>query len=418
MPAPETVDDADLPEFSSRPLVAGVGAAVAGSIVLLVGYFFACPPLSHSGCGALAMTTLAWLAGAMLALSGAYAFARPGGVRFAGAFCLTIIVGAMATRGMLFQVWTAPVRSAFNATRPLWTPAFARREQWNRNAQWVATTAAQTLEGIHGVRLARELAECIELQRDADSSQSYPRAPDAVTAGASCAALVSDRIDLPGGPTRYTLAGDPGYRWSYVAGAPDDAGRVFRYSIRVEPDSLLRKPGPVYLSDETGLLMERVRAGDQASVVASPVQFLSDIRPCVAQLQAERRRRAARTDHWYSAPSAFDAAASTCPDIASRLRERSRPDSATVAVPIHERRGEFLDTAGVYLVTYIPLDAEGWMFLLRATPQTGSRYRAGVRRYLVAADGSLHVTSEQRDATPDDPAPPACEIDPPAPCAR
>ena len=74
----------------------------------------------------------------------------------------------------------------------------------------------------------------------------------------------------------------------------------------------------------------------------------------------------------------------------------------------------------MYLLTYTPLDVEGVNFELRAAPATasGGRIRSGVRRYLVMADGSVHVTQESRDATVSDPAPDLCETDPLTHCGH
>ena len=290
-----------------------------------------------------------------------------------------------------------------------------------RKRQWIATTSAQTLEGIRGVRTAQLLQDCIEKYRSADPLGSYPHNADAVTSPVSCAPLVRDRIDrVEPDSSRYTLGEDFGYRWSYLPAAADGDGRILRYSIRVEPDSLINKPGPIYLSNESGLLVERARVDAPGTAAGSPAAMLKDVLPCIGQLDAERRRRRARQNYMYSEPTPFGAAVSACPDLAGRFREDESSGGVTLSVPIHERRGEFLDTAAVYLVTFTPLDIEGISFELRATPATvrGGRIHSGVRRYFVSGDGSLHVTREPRDATAADAAPDPCEVEPRMPCAR
>jgi hypothetical protein len=306
--------------------------------------------------------------------------------------------------------------------RQLLAPLGNDRQMDARKRQWIATTSAQTLEAIHGVRTAQLLQDCIEKYRSADPLGSYPHDADAVTSPGYCAPLVRDRIDLVvPDSSRYTLSADYGYRWSYSPAAADGDGRVLKYSIRVEPDSLIHKPGPIYVSDESGLLVERARADAPGMAAGSPAAMLKDMLPCVAQLDAERRRRRARQNYmYYSDPTPFQAAVSACPDIASRIRKDESGGAVTLSVPIHEHRGEFLDTAAVYLLTYTPLDIEGITFELRATPATvrAGRIHSGVRRYFVSGDGSLHVTREPRDATAADAAPEPCEVEPRTPCAR
>jgi hypothetical protein len=357
----------------------------------------------------------------MLCLVAIFAIVFPGGLRFALAFGVTLLVLSAGTRGLLLNVWAAPAHMLADAGKPLWAPIAAQRQESERKRQWIATTSAQTLEPIHGVRTAQLLQDCIEKYRSADPLGSYPHNAHAVTSPVYCAPLVRDRIDLEAHDSaRYTLSEDFGYRWSYSPAAPDGNGRVLRYSIRVEPDSLINKPGPIYLSDENGLLVERARVDAPAMAAASPAAMLKDMLPCVAQLDAERRRRRARQNYMYSDPTPFEAAVSACPDLAGRFRKDESGAGVTLSVPIHEHRGEFLDTAAVYLLTYTPLDIEGITFELRATPSIAraGRIHSGVRRYFVAGDGSLHVTREPRDATASDAAPDACEVEPRTPCAR
>ena len=404
-----------------HPYLVGVLSCVTGSVILLVGLFFACPPFSHSGCGQSGLVPLVWIAGTMLGLVVILAVVLPGGARFALAFCVALLLVSVGTRGLLFKLWAAPVNAITRAARPQWAPITALRQSSARKRQWIATTSAQTLEPIHGVRMARLLQDCIERYRGADPLGSYPHNADAVTSAVDCAPLVRDRIDLEEtDSSRYTLGEDHGYRWSYSPAAADGEGRVLRYAIRVEPDSLINKPGPIYLGDENGLLVERARADAPAMAVGSPAAILKDLLPCVAQLDAERRRRRARQNYtYYSDPTAFEAATSACPDLAGRLRKDESSPGVTLSVPIHEHRGEFLDTAAVYLLTYTPLDIEGITFELRATPiaMRGGRIRSGVRRYFVSGDGTLYVTREARDATALDSAPEACEVEPRTPCA-
>jgi hypothetical protein len=398
----------------------GLFGAVS-SVVLLVGIFLECGPLSHVSCGNSDFEPIVWIAATMLCLVAIFAITFPGGLRFAVSFGITLLVLSAGTRGLLLKLWATPVYAVADAAQPLWAPIAAQQQRSARKREWIATTSAQVLEAIHGVRMARLLEDCVEQSRVADPLASYPHNADVITSQGYCTTLESDRIGVDvADSSRYTLNEDHGYRWRYIPAPAEVDGRIVRYSIRVEPDSLIKKSGPIYLGDENGLLVERARADAPAMAVASPAPILKDMLPCIAQLELERRRRRSRQNYYYSEPTAFDAALSACPDLAGRFRNNESAGGVTLSVPIHEQRGAFLDTAAVYLLTYTPLDVEGVNFELRAAPVTagGGRIRSGVRRYLVTADGSLHVTREARDATVNDPAPDPCEVDPRAVCSR
>ena len=407
--------------ISRRPYLLGGLFGVIGSVVLLVGIFATCGPLSHVSCGNSNFEPIVWIAATMLCLVAIFAITFPGGLRFALAFGTTLLVLSAGTRGLLLKLWSTPVYAVADAAQPLWAPIAAQRQQSARKREWIAAASAQTLEAIHGVRMARLLEDCIERSRVADPLASYPHNADVITSTGYCTTLARDRIGADVADSlRYTLNEDHGYRWSYTPAPAGVDGRIVRYSIRVEPDSLINKPGPLYVSDENGLLVERARADAPAMAAGSPEPILKDMLPCIAQLEPERRRRRSRQNYYYSEPTAFDAAMSACPDLAGRFRKNEEAGGVTLSVPIHEQRGVFLDTAAVYLLTYTPLDIEGVDFELRAAPVTmsGGRIRSGMRRYLVTADGSVHVTREARDATVSDPAPDACEADPQAVCSR
>ena len=407
--------------ISRRPYLLGGLFGVVGSVILLVGVLVECGPLSHVSCGNSNFEPLVWIAATMLCLVAIFAITFPGGLRFALSFGITLLVLGAGTRGLLLKLWSTPVYAVADVAQPLWAPIAAQQQRSTRKREWIAATSAQTLEAIHGVRMARLLEDCIEKARIADPLASYPHNADVITSQGYCTTLARDRLGVDvADSSRYTLNEDRGYRWSYNPAPAEVDGRILRYSIRVEPDSLINKPGPLYLGDENGLLVERARADAPAMAVGSPAPILKDMLPCIAQLEMERRRRRSRQNYYYSEPTAFDAALSACPDLAGRFRNNESAGGVTLAVPIHEQRGAFLDTAAVYLLTYTPLDVEGVNFELRAAPATasGGRIRSGFRRYLVTADGSLHVTREARDATVNDPAPDTCETDPLTHCVH
>jgi hypothetical protein len=405
------------PERANRPYVMGLAAGIAGSVILRVAWVVVCPPFSTAACVNSATAAVTWLAAIMLGLVALLTFLFGVGRRFTFAFFGAVLLCGVATRGTVLRLWYLPVGALIHQIRPVVKPIADVRKQVDSKAEWVATTSAQTLEGVHGVRILGALQQCAEEFRAADSVHSYPRNAADITSSTECSALLETRIDGYG-PTRYVLGNDRGYRWRYTPRRSANANVMDGYQLRVAPDSLLGKPGPSYVSREDGVVVEYASAESKGVVAANPVAFLRDMRPCVAQLQAERKRRASRKDSYYVEPTPFGAASSACPDIALRLRRDTDGTKATVAFPLHERQGEFLDTAVVYDVRYVPLDIEGVSFELYAAPSAATRIPSGVRRYLIAGDGSVHVTREPRDPTVHDPGPAACEVEPGTPCGR
>lgn len=406
----------DIPtERANRPYIMGLAAGIAGSAILRVAWTVACPPFSTASCVASATSVVTWLSAIMLGLVALLIFLFGIGRRFAVAFFGAVLLCGMATRGTVLRLWYLPVGALMHEIRPVVKPVAELHQRIDSKNDWVSATSAQTLEGLPGVRMVGELQRCAEDFRAADSVHSYPRKATDITSSTECSTLVETRIDGTG-PTRYVLGTDRGYRWQYLPRRSTTPDVMDGYQLRIAPDSLLEKAGPSYVSGEDGVIVEYATVQSKGMVAANPVAFLRDMRPCVAQLRAERKRRASRKDSYYVEPTPFGAASSACPDIAMRLRRDTDGTMATVAFPVHERQGEFLDTAVVYDVRYVPLDIEGATFELYAAPSAATRVPGGVRRYLIAGDGSVHVTREPRDPTVLDPGPKACELDPNTPC--
>jgi hypothetical protein len=407
-----TASDSQQSTSLERPLLVGALACFVGSIVLLLALFGSCSPFGGGFCSGSDLEPLVWMAGTMIVLVAIFSIAFAGGARFAMGFVAMWLALSAISGGLLFKLWAAPLYLLAHAAHPLTAPIVEHVEAATRKDQWIATTRAQTLEPIHGVRLARAVQDCVEGYEIDDPAESYP--PDMNFVIQTCASLSRDRASgATSDTTRYQLGVDRGFRWTYTPGAVDASGRVTRYTIRVEPDALLEKQGPIYITDQNGLLIEHVRKDAVGTAVGSPAMFMRDVRACLAQLPAERRRRREQMKDYYREPSAFDAAARACPDVSERFRRVSSSDDVSLAVPIHERRGQFLDTASVFALTYSVVDGATDAFELHAVPieEGAVRIHSGVRRYLMDADGRIHVTREPRQATTEDPPVPQCELD-------
>ena len=407
-----TESDSQQSTSLERPLLVGALACFVGSIVLLVGLFGTCSPFRGGFCSGSDLEPIVWMAGTMIVLVAIFSIAFAGGARFAMGFVAMWLALSAISGGLLFKLWVAPVYLLAKAAHPLTAPIVEHHQAATRKDQWIATTRAQTLEPIHGVRLARAVQDCVESYEAHDPAESYPS--DVNFLLQSCANLSRDRATgATSDTTRYLLSVDRGFRWSYSPGAVDASGRVSRYTIRVEPDALLEKQGPIYTTDENGLLVEHVRKDAVGTAVGSPAMFMRDVRACLAQWPAERRRRREEMKDYYREPSPFDAAAHACPDVSERFRRVRSSDDVSLAVPIHERRGQFLDTASVFALTYSVFDGATDAFELHAVPveEGAGRIHSGVRRYLLDADGTIHVTREPRMATVEDPPVPQCELD-------
>ena len=300
------------------------------------------------------------------------------------------------------QLWTLPARVAIEALRPVWGPYAAANQQSARPSEWAGARRAELPTVVHAQRLANALHECAARFRAVDSLASFPRDAAQLVEPMYCAELSATRLDAPPDPQRFTEA-DYGWRWSYLPGPADSAGRVASYTVRVFQDPTIERPDPRYEGDESGVVREIV-AGKPPSIVATPVPLLVQLRACLARVPAQHQKNTAK----YGYERALDPlreVSEVCPELRGHYGlDFDDRANGTLALSARGTAGEFIDTVAVYAVELIPADDAGLVFELRATPSRGRNkfVHSGVRRFFVARDGSIHVTTGQGAAVESD----------------
>ena len=390
---------------------------------------FACPNLSacppRNSAFAVIVTTVTWIAVLVSP------FVLAGGWRLFCGFLVAMLFGGISTGGMTTRLWKSPMRRVAEAASPVTKPVVQASRSGKLRTAWVNERKYNPIPPVLGFRMSNTLQQCANSFRRTDASGSFPRTREELESQADCVELSSDRIDRDSVTARrYQLEPliDIGWRWSYKAVRTDDAGRVTGFQLRVEPDPLLEKPGPVYVSDETGLVLERLAPDKPATAVGSIAPMLVRLRECMMRIPAERERRAAlqrarsEGQQYYGggARPAFDEGRPLCGEIGKRLSTYNiGGEEADFSLTVHDQTTEIQDLAAVYRLRYESLDGIGFDFHIYAAPTATTRApiaSSGVRRYYLAPDGSVHFTRDERQASVQDPLVPACELSPESPC--
>ncbi|HEX2781263.1 MAG TPA: hypothetical protein VHM30_17310 [Gemmatimonadaceae bacterium] len=333
------------------------------------------------------------------------------------------VVGMAIVRPAIGGIWAMPMAAAVDATRPAWAPIAAASARSAAEESWVGARRAEIPVVVHAQRLANQVHECVARYRAVDSLASYPRRAAEVTAMSNCADLVATRADNDSVPTRFTDA-DFGWRWSYTPGAADPGGRVTSYVVRVFEDPAIGRPSPQYLGDESGVVRE-LAPGKAPGFAASPVQALVQLRRCLQRVPAFHEKEEARYGYPRERNPMYEVLF-VCPELKGHVYvDIDDRDKNILAVPARPTPGEFVDTASVYQVEFIPADVAGLVFELQVRPwRSRNPYvHSGIRRFFVARDGSIHVATGQGNATAGDPlvaecsegVPEACGDSPPTP---
>ena len=192
---------------------------------------------------------------------------------------------------------------------------------------------------------------------------------------------------------------------------PDSTGH---FALVTAPEVSLGLPGPVIELDERGVPTKRATPDQPAYAMLSPVPYMLAVRQCVDS--------AISLGRFTVLHEALVDTAGPCASVGLRPHSFGSADSVRNA-----RRAAALLT--------LPAKAIGWSIALRyileyvapdssapGTFDVQARPRSypgpGLRSFLLTAAGTLHATAENRPATPSDPAPFECEVDPRVPCWR
>jgi hypothetical protein len=206
---------------------------------------------------------------------------------------------------------------------------------------------------------------------------------------------------------------------------PNSAGHVTRFRLRSGPDSQLGFDGPWLETDEQGLVMKRDHPGEPARAVSPMIGTAVSIVGCID------KNRAAFASKGDSAATFNRDSAATLEDMILRSKvectgttalhhddtdPNADPNPNEMLYLLDARSTKGIKTVAVYTLTYVPRGArleDGYDLYL--VPYKGE---SGIRSYLRAADGTVHVTTKTRRATSRDPVALPCEVDASEICAR
>jgi hypothetical protein len=297
---------------------------------------------------------------------------------------------------------TALADAEYERRRPAEEAMAAQRAR----AKWIGEVREHGLDlavGVHRLRLA---TGCVLFHRKKQGE--YPAAKDGLPdLGDVCWELQRVKDDETGWRIRYAR----------IPGRPGDPPAGFR--IRAVPDTALRIRGPLLEVDHHGMILRRDSADAPAFIVGSPLQ------PITAVLMDCIRKA---PDTKPEAPSGVLTLRELIfyPGHCGRIQlEQVKSDGGTV-LPDPNIAHLFLPTTRAFVgipledistswdLTYVPhgkTPADGYDLHVRPMMYGYT----GVRSYLLTA-GQIHVTWEERRATPSDPLAEECEIDPTKAC--
>jgi hypothetical protein len=295
-----------------------------------------------------------------------------------------------------------PVREAeYARRRPFEEAAAIQRAK----AKWIREVREHGLDlavGVHRLRLA---AGCVLQYRQKEGK--YPPVVDSLPEADVCYEVHRIKDDETGWRVRYDrIPGKPG--------APSDEFRV-----RAVPDVALKMRGPLVETDHRGLILRRDSSDAPAFAVGSPLQPITAVvMDCIrknANIKSESPNGVLSLRELVFYPghcSRLDLVqvktdgGSVVPD--SNIARLYLPTTrAYVGFPLE-------DLSTSWNINYVPhgkTPADGYDLHVR--PMTYGY--TGIRSYLLTGN-AIHVTWEDRPATPSDPPTELCERDINEPC--
>ena len=321
------------------------------------------------------------------------------GWSFGVGFVAALAILTVGSVGSCTGHWADPLHYLLVYQRDVEATTRNRARTTAADQKWRDSLRTAGMWRAWGARRTLLITSCIATYRRRDGARRLP--PDSATItnqGTGC----RDWDAFEGRRS--------GWSWRYVPSRTGDSGFV----LESYPDPPIGLDGPLYLIDESGLLVERERTGAPAMLVTSPVAVMHALRVCIRQALALPRPRGSARGTSLTLEAIRNLPGSPCPSLGVVAFGGVGAGDSNAAV-IRLPQGALLnDQVTAYTLLYVPKDRTGRAFDVLARPQyfPGS----GVRSYLLTEAGQLHVTAQERAATPADPAPEPCEVDLKAPC--
>jgi hypothetical protein len=318
-----------------------------------------------------------------------------------GFFAALLLTTVMADR-FWTKVWWQPVGHYANRiTAPLRLAVRQRKEKRN----WIESWSREPLSIETGIFRMRQLQSgCVQLATKSRSDRSVPTAVE-LTAVDDCRDFLRDARDINAQwPDRYSQS-DKGWRWTLAPSTTESRWGGAGFLLTFAPESLLQRRGPILELDGQDVLRIRESHTSPSRIATTPVPALLRLRECLVQAGI-----AAGDDEiqwrYLSDQSEFRR---DCRDLYVQTSGSPMADGApqllvsTKLPPGSKRIWSEPWSVGYYLIA-------PRQFELR----TANHYR----RFLLAVDGSAHVTTQERAATVSDGPPLPCEVDVKVNCDR
>ena len=327
-----------------------------------------------------------------------------GGVLVSSKLSSALPFFALALMGSCAEMWINPEGTKVRQERSERSLAEHQKNYVVRErVKWIDSLHKRGLDEALGTRDALVAIDCSIAFRV--EHRQFPPAAAGVPAVPKCADWLAG-----------LQTDDKGWRMSYRPVVKGDAP-INLFDIVMTPDTVLYLDGPVIAINQSGLVTMRVNRAAPAFARASPLPFITEwVIPCLGANIAAFSRAGEKA---LTFAELRDSKIMCTLSSLSGTREnpdqslRDNPNAAEIVVTAPGF--ELYNTSAVYDLLYVMHGTkQGEGYDLYSWPREYGL--SGVRSYLLASDGSIHVTAEKRRATLSDPLALECEWDVKVPC--
>jgi hypothetical protein len=312
-----------------------------------------------------------------------------------------MMLATFPERGVFTRVWWEPVEFyLLQLTTPL---RMARRHAQEKRA-WLAAWRDHQLNIETAIFRARQFEEMCVGPRLADGSDGRVPGAMELTEPDSCRDFRRDARDIDAKwPLRFHREADKGWRWTLSAANLPSRWGGPGFLITLRPEPLLNRAGPILELDSRDLLRIRDSASAPSRVARTPIPAMKRVRACLLAAGASLQEVDVG---WRYLPQRSEVRRS-CPDLRIRVSGTAAEDGGSLL------EVSFKEPAGTPQPWSLPI---AMSYTLLSPGRFEITAMAHYRHYLLSADDTLHVTTENRRAATGDALPLPCEIDPSLNC--
>jgi hypothetical protein len=332
------------------------------------------------------------------AILAAIPFTRSFGIGFFAALLVsTVLVSHFWT-----DVWWDPFRYYVHRAT---APARKAQQMSKEKKAWLDSYGSAPLEIKDAIFRVRQLQSgCVQQAITASKDGKFPTALD-VTSNEDCRGARGDARDIDAEwPERFGQ-GDKGWRWALEPSETPSRWGGPGFLLTMRPESLLNRAGPIIELDGQDVLRIRDLPSLPSRIVSTPVPAMQRLRECLLLAGAAIGDDAFKWQHL--AESSEFRHPPVCPDLRVEAAGGPMPDGGPrlyVSMKLPEG-GSRIWTEQLSI---------GYRLL---APRRFELYtKAYYRDFLLSADGTMHVTAEDRPASTADGPPLPCEMNPGVSC--